>query len=124
RIKDFESFHNKAQGYRYVFLGPQGARAVLTTIDGRDLYRLQLIGVPDRDLAQVDIGAVMRHCIGREIPFTIEDTSFWVRKMVVADRFMDGRVFLAGDSCHAHPPNGGLGMNTGIQDSFDLAWKL
>jgi hypothetical protein len=33
-------------------------------------------------------------------------------------------VFLAGDSCHAHPPNGGLGMNTGIQDSLDLAWKL
>jgi hypothetical protein len=33
-------------------------------------------------------------------------------------------VFLAGDSAHAHPPNGGLGMNTGIQDAFDLGWKL
>jgi hypothetical protein len=47
-----------------------------------------------------------------------------VRKRTVADRFMDGRVFLAGDSAHAHPPNGGLGMNTGIQDAFDLGWKL
>ena len=37
---------------------------------------------------------------------------------------MDGRVFLAGDAAHAHPPNGGLGMNTGIQDAFDLGWKL
>ena len=124
RIKDFASYHDKAEAYRYVFLGPQGARAVMTTIDGRDLYRLQLIGIPDRDLEKVDIAAVMRRCMGRDIPYTIEDTSFWVRKMVVADRFMDGRVFLAGDSCHAHPPNGGLGMNTGIQDSFDLAWKL
>jgi hypothetical protein len=43
---------------------------------------------------------------------------------VVADRFLDGRVFLAGDSAHAHPPNGGLGMNTGLQDAFDLGWKL
>jgi 2-polyprenyl-6-methoxyphenol hydroxylase-like FAD-dependent oxidoreductase len=124
RIKNFESFHDKAQGYRYVFLGPEGVRAALTTIDGHDLYRLQLIGVPDRDLDKIDIASTMQRCIGRDIPFTIEDTSFWVRKMVIADRFMDGRVFLAGDSCHAHPPNGGLGMNTGIQDSFDLAWKL
>ena len=48
----------------------------------------------------------------------------WVRKRTVADRFSDGRVFLAGDAAHAHPPNGGLGMNTGIQDAFDLGWKL
>jgi hypothetical protein len=33
-------------------------------------------------------------------------------------------VFIAGDAAHAHPPNGGLGMNTGIQDAFDLGWKL
>ena len=32
--------------------------------------------------------------------------------------------FLAGDAAHAHPPNGGLGMNTGIQDAFDLGWKI
>ena len=44
--------------------------------------------------------------------------------MTVADRFLDGRVFLAGDAAHAHPPNGGLGMNTGIQDAWDLGWKL
>jgi hypothetical protein len=48
----------------------------------------------------------------------------WARKMVVADHFHDGRVFLAGDACHAHPPNGGFGMNTGIGDAFDLGWKL
>ena len=47
-----------------------------------------------------------------------------MRKRTVAERFMDGRVFIAGDAAHAHPPNGGLGMNTGIQDAFDLGWKL
>ena len=62
--------------------------------------------------------------MGRDIDYTVESKTLWVRKRTVADRFADGRVFLAGDSAHAHPPNGGLGMNTGIQDAFDLGWKL
>jgi hypothetical protein len=66
----------------------------------------------------------MRRCMGGDIAYTIEGKNLWVRKRTVADRFMDGRVFLAGDAAHAHPPNGGLGMNTGIQDAFDLGWKL
>ncbi|MFF3066901.1 FAD-dependent monooxygenase [Kitasatospora sp. NPDC057936] len=42
----------------------------------------------------------------------------------LADRYADGRVFLAGDAAHIHPPTGGQGMNTGIQDAYNLAWKL
>jgi 2-polyprenyl-6-methoxyphenol hydroxylase-like FAD-dependent oxidoreductase len=42
----------------------------------------------------------------------------------VADRFRDRRVFLAGDAAHIHSPVGGQGMNTGIGDAFNLAWKL
>jgi hypothetical protein len=48
----------------------------------------------------------------------------WKMNLLLADRYGEGRVFLAGDAAHAHPPNGGLGMNTGIQDAFDLGWKL
>jgi 2-polyprenyl-6-methoxyphenol hydroxylase-like FAD-dependent oxidoreductase len=124
RIKELGRYHDKGNAYRYVFVGPEGTWLVLTTIDGRDLWRLQVIGVADRDLEKVDVSAMMRRAIGRDIDYVLDDTSFWVRKMVVADRFVDGRVFLAGDSGHAHPPNGGLGMNTGIQDAFDLGWKL
>ena len=62
--------------------------------------------------------------MGRDVPYRIEDKSLWERKRTVAERFSEGRVFLAGDAAHAHPPNGGLGMNTGIQDAFDLGWKL
>jgi FAD binding domain/Aromatic-ring hydroxylase, C-terminal len=68
--------------------------------------------------------AAALRCIGCDVPYEIDDVALWVRKCTVADRFLDGRVFLAGDSAHAHPPNGGLGMNTGIQDAFDLGWKL
>ena len=42
----------------------------------------------------------------------------------MVDRFRAGRVFLAGDAAHAHSPAGGLGMNTGIQDAYNLGWKL
>jgi 2-polyprenyl-6-methoxyphenol hydroxylase-like FAD-dependent oxidoreductase len=42
----------------------------------------------------------------------------------LADRYRDGRVLLAGDAAHIHPPTGGQGLNLGIQDSFNLGWKL
>src|SRR6478609_5550384 len=42
----------------------------------------------------------------------------------LADRFQVGRVFLAGDAAHTHPPTGGQGLNTSVQDSYNLGWKL
>ena len=42
----------------------------------------------------------------------------------MADSFMNGRCFIAGDAAHIHTPAGGQGMNTGIQDAYNLAWKL
>lgn len=63
------------------------------------------VGVPDLELDVVDIQA-------------------WSMSAWVADRMRQGRVFLAGDSAHVCPPAGGFGANTGIQDAYDLAWKL
>ncbi|EIE25479.1 hypothetical protein COCSUDRAFT_1587, partial [Coccomyxa subellipsoidea C-169] len=48
----------------------------------------------------------------------------WTMHAEVADRFKVGNVFLAGDAAHRFPPAGGFGMNTGIQDAHNLAWKL
>lgn len=50
--------------------------------------------------------------------------STWRVNVRLAERLRVGRVFLAGDAAHVHPIAGGLGMNTGIQDAFNLGWKL
>jgi 2-polyprenyl-6-methoxyphenol hydroxylase-like FAD-dependent oxidoreductase len=61
------------------------------------------------------------------IPATIDEptwlSTFTIRQRKVA-RYRTGRVFLAGDAAHAHSPIGGQGMNTGLQDAYNLAWKL
>lgn len=68
---------------------------------------------------------LLRAAIGvPDIPVVIDDIATWRAVADVADRFQDGRVFLAGDAAHVVPPNGGFGGNTGVQDAHNLAWKL
>jgi 2-polyprenyl-6-methoxyphenol hydroxylase-like FAD-dependent oxidoreductase len=58
------------------------------------------------------------------MPLVIEDIATWQAVADVADRYSDGRIFLAGDAVHVVPPNGGFGGNTGVHDAHNLAWKL
>ncbi|MGH3246419.1 MAG: FAD-dependent monooxygenase, partial [Trebonia sp.] len=58
------------------------------------------------------------------MPLVIEDIATWQAVADVAERYTDGRVFLAGDAAHVVPPNGGFGGNTGVHDAHNLAWKL
>jgi 2-polyprenyl-6-methoxyphenol hydroxylase-like FAD-dependent oxidoreductase len=51
-------------------------------------------------------------------------STVWRPNVRLARRFRDGRVFLAGDAAHAHPPTGGQGLNTSVQDAYNLGWKL
>ena len=68
---------------------------------------------------------LLRAAIGvPDIPVVIENIATWRAEANCADRFRDGRVFLAGDAAHVVPPNGGYGGNTGVQDAHNLAWKL
>ncbi|WP_314177985.1 FAD-dependent monooxygenase [Streptomyces winkii] len=59
-----------------------------------------------------------------DLDVTIDSVMSWEIAALVADRFRDGRIFLAGDSAHVSSPRGGLGGNGGIQDAHNLAWKL
>jgi 2-polyprenyl-6-methoxyphenol hydroxylase-like FAD-dependent oxidoreductase len=68
---------------------------------------------------------LLRAAIGvPEIPVTVEDIATWRAVADSAERYRQGRVFLAGDAAHTMPPNGGFGGNTGVQDAHNLAWKL
>ena len=67
----------------------------------------------------------IREAIGDPtVPFKIKKISSWQVNHVVAKNYRRGRVFIAGDAAHRHSPANGLGSNTSVQDSYNLAWKL
>jgi 2,4-dichlorophenol 6-monooxygenase len=67
----------------------------------------------------------IREAIGDpEVEFKIKKITPWQVNHVVATKYRIGRVFLAGDAAHRHSPANGLGSNTSVQDSYNLAWKL
>ena len=116
--------HDKGKAGRYVIIGDEGAWASLTPADGTELWRLMIHGEADMDPESVDAAREVRRAIGGDVAFKILKVGHWVRRRMVADHYGRGRVFLAGDAAHVMPPNGGLGMNTGIGDAVDLGWKL
>lgn len=71
-----------------------------------------------------DPASFVYRAAGFTFPLTITSIDAWKTHELVADRWRSGRVFLAGDAAHLHPPTGGLGLNTGIGDVADLGWKL
>ncbi len=62
--------------------------------------------------------------VGVPVDYEMLHVGEWKQNLLLADRYCDGRIFLAGDAAHLVIPTGGLGMNTGIGDAIDLSWKL
>jgi putative polyketide hydroxylase len=68
---------------------------------------------------------LVRKAVGvPDLPVELLGISFWKCSAMVADAFCKGRVFLAGDAAHETTPSGGFGLNIGVQDTQNLAWKL
>ncbi|GHH71818.1 2,4-dichlorophenol 6-monooxygenase [Streptomyces sulfonofaciens] len=68
---------------------------------------------------------IVRNLLGLpDLAVEITGTSLWGNNEMYATRLHSGRVFCAGDAVHRHPPSNGLGSNTSVQDSYNLAWKL
>lgn len=68
---------------------------------------------------------IVRDLVGDpDLPVEITSTSLWTVNHSYATVYSSGRVFCAGDAVHRHPPSNGLGSNTSVQDSYNLAWKL
>ena len=79
---------------------------------------------PETRREDLDARAMIAKATGIDLPYEILSTDEWVASKLIADRYRDRRVFLAGDACHLHPPFGGYGMNMGVADGVDLGWKL
>jgi len=72
-----------------------------------------------------DLQAIADNMIpGKPRLFDLNWSSIFRISVRLASSYRSGRVFIAGDAAHIHPPTGGQGMNTGIQDAYNLAWKL
>jgi len=59
-----------------------------------------------------------------DLKVDVHHVSEWVMGGFLASRYREGRVFLVGDACKKHPPTGGLGLNSAVQDAYNLCWKL
>jgi 2,4-dichlorophenol 6-monooxygenase len=83
------------------------------------------INEPTPQVDEDEARRIARRLIGDDsIDVQVEDISLWTNNRAYMTRYSSGRVFCMGDACHRHPPNNGLGANTSIQDSYNLAWKL
>lgn len=87
------------------------------------IFHLNYRADDDRALDDGAVEQDMRTALGID-EYEILMITRWSLEGVVADRFRDGRVFLLGDAAHRHPPTGGLGLNSAVQDAHNLCWKL
>src|SRR5881396_1280297 len=71
-----------------------------------------------------DMKALFERTVAIPVKYEMLTCAPWRQNLLLADRYQDGRVFLAGDAVHLVIPTGGLGMNSGVGDATDLSWKL
>jgi 2-polyprenyl-6-methoxyphenol hydroxylase-like FAD-dependent oxidoreductase len=79
---------------------------------------------PGETLTDEEAAALIRERTGIDLPYEILSADSWTASELLADRYADRRIILAGDACHLHPPAGGYGMNMGVGDGVDLGWKI
>ena len=108
--------------------GSMEKQIALCPLAGTQMFSLQA-PVPlegDMDLSASGLTTLVQKRTGRsdiEIQ-SVSWASAFNMNARLADRYRDGHVFLAGDAAHTHPPTGGQGLNTSVQDAYNLGWKL
>jgi 2-polyprenyl-6-methoxyphenol hydroxylase-like FAD-dependent oxidoreductase len=106
------------KGRHYSFLDPEGSFTIVVQGDRKE-FTLHT-SLPE----DADFKAIIARLVGYPCDIKILHVLTWRYHLLLAERYRDHRVFLAGDSAHLVIPTGGLGMNTALGDAFDLSWKL
>jgi 4-hydroxyisophthalate hydroxylase len=78
----------------------------------------------DATAASLDAHALIERAAGAGVACDFQHVGFWDLRIDIAERYRQGRVFIAGDAAHSHPPYGAHGLNTGLEDAVNLSWKL
>lgn len=101
-------------------------RGFLLNWDTGKTWTYHLILEPGTDWRDVQPKTAIESLLGCETPLEVVSVQPWTAHALTARHYQSpqGRVFLAGDAAHLFTPTGGLGMNTGVGDAIDLAWKL
>jgi 2-polyprenyl-6-methoxyphenol hydroxylase-like FAD-dependent oxidoreductase len=121
RSAELISLHDKGWARIYRLIDASGCWGELIPIDGKALFRLTVF---DDLAAAQDPAAALARMAGGVFPHEILSVLRWERRDCVAERYGAGRVLIAGDAAHECSPTAGLGMHTGIEEAFNLAWKL
>lgn len=112
--------HNPAIQYWVV---NNAAPGLMGRLDLKDTWWMMCLGVDPAE-GNANPEKYIHGMIGDEVPVEVLATDDWSARMLLANQFQSGRVFLAGDAAHLNPPWGGLGFNTGLGDAVDIGWKL
>ena len=89
------------------------------------VFHVTYQGEGPKTLTDKQIEENMRAALGiGDLPMKVHKITRWAVEGVLAKKFREGRVFLVGDAAHRHPPTGGLGLTSGIQDSQNICWKI
>jgi hypothetical protein len=102
----------------------QSAFATLIAQNDRDIWTLQSRFPAGHVEETIDPDVLLKKFVGENFEREILVANPWTPHLLVADAYRHERVLIAGDAAHQYIPSGGYGMNTGIADAFDLAWKL
>ncbi len=79
---------------------------------------------PDTTRDNFDFLGLMHETAGFKFGCEFDHLGFWEMRVAVAERYQVGRAFIAGDAAHSHPPYGGFGLNSSLEDAVNLGWKL
>ncbi len=124
RIPDLERHPPERRAIMYWIVNPKSP-GVLAPLDTRGLWSFGVLLPPgQKDMPDGEIIERVHATVGRPVEVEILTRDVWAAHRLVANAYRNGRIFLAGDACHLHPPFGGYGMNLGIADAVDLGWKL
>lgn len=100
-------------------------RAIFIHVDSREHFLAHTVIPPGKDPAAMDTRAFMQRLANAQVPLEVISVVPWTAGYaLVAQSFGRGRVYVAGDAAHLFTPTGGLGMNTGVEDTVNLGWKL